>query len=196
MAKLLVILKCGNRSVAMVRPIPMGSIRTVLSLILTLTVACADDSSVATTSSCLKAHGAVVDVDREPDRSSESVKRWETEDGCSVRLDFLLSRMGSESCGGEATGDILIDGRLTKELFKDSKDNLTYVRDPENIFGDDLIASSFKEFSQPPPKTVDTGYRQGTQELWLDPSDTDFVYLVDSETAERWPLDPNPSGCL
>jgi len=170
-------------------------IRTALFIVLTLAVACADESAVETSGSCLKAHGKVVDVDQEADRSAEYVKRWGTEDGCAVRLDRLLSRMGPDSCGGDSTADVEIYGTLARELFERAKGDLTYVRDPANVFGDDSIASLFEESAAPPRETRDSGYRQGHQELWLDPADHAFIYLVDSDATERWPLDPNPPGC-
>ena len=63
------------------------------------------------------------------------------------------------------------------------------------MFRDRATASAFDPDAELPTGAVDTGFRQGTTELWVDPPDRSAIYLVSEGSVERWPLDPEPTLC-
>ena len=137
-------------------------------------------------------HG-ITDLDEEPSYSADYLHRWSTADGCDVRLDVLMTRRGDDACGGSDVADILMGTPLGRP--HDSTRPRIYIKDPENALGDTTTANAFDEDTSLPKGAVDTGFRQGDVELWTDPKDDAFVYLVGESNTEAWPLDESPPGC-
>ena len=129
------------------------------------------------------------DLKQEPGHAEDYRQRWQTADGCEVRLDVVMTRTGS--CYGPATGVVVMGWP-----FGTARDERAYVRDPGNVFGDSRVAGLVREETALPPDARDTLLRQyGTPQIWLVPGDDSFVYMVYADRIERWPLDPSPPDC-
>ncbi|MDQ4025286.1 MAG: hypothetical protein M3217_07330 [Actinomycetota bacterium] len=135
---------------------------------------------------------AATDLSQEPDYTADYLGRWGTADGCDVRLDVVMTRRGG--CYGGETADLLMGWPFGSS--SEDGDARTYVRDPDNVFGDAATSAGFREDSGLPPDARDTLLRQyGSPQLWLVPGDDSFVYLVYQDRTERWPLDESPPAC-
>jgi hypothetical protein len=144
---------------------------------------------------CEAEGGSVTDVAGEPDwRRWADYRPWTTADGCLVRIDVLADRPGPAHCGYESAR-VIITGKPVGTRYAGPGKSGHYVRDLDNVFGDPVTASAFDPDSELPEGAVDTGFRQGPTELWVDASDRSAIYLVSEGSAERWPLDPQPALC-
>lgn len=139
------------------------------------------------------ANEELTDLSKEPDYSADYLHRWQTSDGCDVRLDVLMTRQGEDACGGEDVADVLMAwplGSTEKE-----PGYRIYVKDPTGVFNDHRTMELYEEDTELPEPARDTGLRQEDLQLWMVPREDDFIYLVDGDRAERWPLDESPAGC-
>jgi hypothetical protein len=144
---------------------------------------------------CDAPEGSVNDVATEPDwRGFGEYREWTTEDGCLIRIDILGDRPGPEHCGFESAR-VIVTGIPVGTRYTDASDDAEYIRDPENVFGDQDIADAFDPDAELPPGAEDTGFRSEGTELWVDPANDSVIYLVTGTTIESWPLDPEPTGC-
>jgi hypothetical protein len=144
---------------------------------------------------CTAEAGSVTDIAGEPDwRRWADYRAWTTGDGCLVRIDVLADRPGPAHCGYESAR-VIITGKPVGTRYGPSRYTDHYVRDPDNAFGDAATAAAFDADVELPEGAVDTVFRQGATELWVDPSDGAAIYLVSGESVERWPLDPEPTLC-
>jgi hypothetical protein len=145
---------------------------------------------------CDDSVGSATDVAREPNwRMYGDYRDWKTTDGCQVRIDVMAERTGTEHCGFEAAS-VIITGIPFGARYTDDSNDAQYVRDPENVFGDLGTSMAFDPDAELPSGAVDTGLREGRRELWVVPGDASSVYLVTGDVTERWPLDPEPAGCI
>ena len=145
---------------------------------------------------CVAVAGAVTDVATEPNwRQFAHYRTWTTPDGCILRIDVLGDRPGPEHCGWEAAR-VIVTGIPVGARYSTDRNAANYVRDPDDVFGDPATASAFDADAQLPEHAVDTGFRQKGTALWVDPADGSAIYLVTGTTIERWPLDPQPAGCM
>lgn len=72
----------------------------------------------------------------------------------------------------------------------------SYVRDPDGVFADWPFETTLDLDAELPTDAVETGYRKGDVELWLNgPGDPPAAYLVSAETTERWPKPTDPIYC-
>jgi hypothetical protein len=70
-----------------------------------------------------------------------------------------------------------------------------YIRDPMGFFQADL-GSSLDLDATLPPDAEATGFRHGSWELWISPSQADqHVFLVGRDRIERWPRFPYAIVC-
>jgi hypothetical protein len=190
----------------------------VLSLALLLLAACApsassspeasappsSDESVAASATasvvgvveCDAPEGSVNDVASEPPgwRELGDYREWTTADGCLLRIDVLGDRPGPEHCGFESAR-VIVTGIPVGERYTDASDDAEFIRDPDNVFGDPEIAAAFDPNAELPADAEDTGFRNEGSELWIVPGDDSAIYLVTGESVERWPHDPEPTGC-
>jgi hypothetical protein len=151
--------------------------------------------SVVGVAVCDAPEGSVNDVATEPNwRESGEYFDWTTADGCLVRIDVIGDLPGPEHCGFESAR-VITTGIPVGQRYTDASDDATYIRDPENVFGDAETAAAYDPDADLPPEAEDTGFRQGATELWVDPVEQLAIYLVTGATVERWPLDPEPTGC-
>jgi hypothetical protein len=111
---------------------------------------------------------------------------WRNASGEPIDRGLLWSYQGpSEHCDW-ASAAFLAIGRTGDVAGVPADMNDQYVRDPDHLFVSEL-ATAFQADAELPPGAVDTGYSNGTLELWLDPADSSSVYLRVDDTYERWP---------
>ncbi|MEO8246885.1 MAG: hypothetical protein ABI622_07150 [Chloroflexota bacterium] len=145
---------------------------------------------------CQARAGSVTDVASEPDwRQYADYTPWTTPDGCLLRIDVIADRPGPSHCDMQAAR-VIITGRPVGAPYSTEADTAQYVRDPQDVFGDPQTAAAFEPDADLPPDAVDTGYRQASSSLWVVRADPSSIYVVDGDTTERWPLDPEPAGCV
>jgi hypothetical protein len=104
-------------------------------------------------------------------------------------LDVLMSR--DERCGPM---DLLMGTPLGASSEKGNP--RIYVRGDTTGLGGG--ATGFRRDGALPTSAIDTGFRQGANELWSVPDDDTFVFIryPDEGRVEAWPRDPSPIGCL
>ncbi len=118
---------------------------------------------------------------------------WTDPDGCLVRLDVIGQRQGPAHCGWQAA-TVISTGVPVATRWGDVQSSTTYVRDPDNVFGDTVTSRGFDANAFLPKGAVDTGYRRQGVSLWMIPYDASEIFLVD-DRVERWPRDLDPSLC-
>jgi hypothetical protein len=124
-----------------------------------------------------------LDVATEPDwRRYADYRDW-TRNGCLVRIDVLADRDGPEHCSYQSVR-VIITGSPLGARYSREDDSVEYIRDPLDLFG---LAAQLGEDAVMPVGAVDTGYRSGHTELWIDPADASAIFVVDGERIERWP---------
>lgn len=144
---------------------------------------------------CGSEAGAPTDLSVEPSHwlAYGTYQRWQDVEGCDVRIDVITHRLGSDHCGWEAVEFIVIGDPLGSSIGREQATDgaSTYVWDPTGALGTDDRADrrTSLRVEDLPPTAADTGYRQGTAQLWLDPSDRGHLYRVDAGWANRFLLD-------
>jgi len=124
---------------------------------------------------------SLTDVDQEPHYQADYLERWKTWDGCTLRLDVVMTRHGGCIDGVD---DIVFAWPL--EVTKKPYPNLRiYTRDPGHKASDQV--PGVLADAQLPAAAVDTGLRQDDRALWLTPSDGTFAWLVSTSGTERLP---------
>lgn len=127
------------------------------------------------------ADATATDIGAEQNYSAGYLYRWQTFDGCDVRLDFAMTRMGG--CY-EDVDDILIGWPLgTTHSHHDYR---VYLRDPGLVTGV-KSAKDFERDATLPDGALDSGLRQEGSELWMVPGQDGSIWLVSSDHVERWP---------
>jgi hypothetical protein len=144
---------------------------------------------------CPAQEGSVNDVATEPPwRQFTESRQWTTADGCLIRIDVLVDRAGPVHCGFEAAR-VIVTGIPVGNRSTSSLDSYEYIRDPTDVFGDPVTAAAFDPDADLPVSGSDTGFRNEGTQLWVDVLDPSSIYLVSEDSIERWPLDPEPTGC-
>jgi hypothetical protein len=133
------------------------------------------------------------DLSKEPNYPVNYIHRWTTKDDCDVRLDVLMTRQGEGACGGSRVADILMGTPLGRP--HDESAARIYIKDPTNVFGDDVTSEAYEADAELPDDAVDSGYRQDGTELWISRDDDRSIYLVAESSIEKWPQDGSPPGC-
>lgn len=147
---------------------------------------------------CDATPGSPTDLAVEPQYSSTDGERWSTHDGCPVRLDVLVTRRPPPDYHCEGWPPSVVMGIPLGAAITSLGSYREFVRDPDGFFGNAELQAGFDPDAEVPPTAFDTGYRHGPIELWMDPADGSFLYLVGAGAdgaTERWPLDPAPKGC-
>ena len=138
--------------------------------------------------SCPRPAGSITDLAAEPAYSATYLHRWSV-DGCSVRLDVLMSRDGG--CGPT---DMVMGSPLG--AIAEAGNARIYVRGDTTLLGGG--AAGFQPDAPLPPSAIDTGFRQDVKELWMVPNDDAYVFIRSSDNGrvEAWSLDRSPIGCF
>jgi hypothetical protein len=87
---------------------------------------------------------------------------------------------------------VIITGQSLGEPYTTAADSVSYVRDPEGVFGNAGLTAGFDADATLPDDAVDSGYRAGDAELWTVPDDPSGIYIVAGDTVERWPRGEDP----
>jgi hypothetical protein len=124
---------------------------------------------------------------------SFSLGQWRTISGERVPPEIVQTQHGEGHC---STQDVwaVVFGRDGGSLGR------LYLRDPDGVINSRLLPGrepipAFVERASLPAEAVDTGYRSGDVELWLD-STGDAAYLVFEDRVEMWPFAENMDlGC-
>ena len=69
----------------------------------------------------------------------------------------------------------------------DISESHQYIRDPEKVFPQDDLMTTFGADVDLPKGAEYTGYRTEFMELWLDEDDNAAAYLVFADHVELWP---------
>lgn len=139
--------------------------------------------------------GSPTDLSEDPDYGPNTdLVRWTTASGCPVSYEVLVTfRPGADFHCAPWPPSISMGTPLGARMGDDG--GRRYTRDPEGRFDDPELQAGFDGDAALPASAVDSGYRQDGVELWTDPGDDSFIYLVGPDTTERWPLQEQPPGC-
>lgn len=106
---------------------------------------------------------------------------WTDASGRRVSTATIHSQPGPGHCGWDSAIWLQVGGDV-------------YFRDPKGVM-DEWTATRFDATAELPTRAVDSGYRSGDQELWLDPGRD--AYVVSPSHTERWPRSTFPGiGCM
>lgn len=165
--------------------------KSILALLLSSTMmlaACGSDPRSARADH--RCTGEFMDLTQEPDYDVDNLSRWQTNEGCDVRLDVALTREGG--CYEGVTHIVMGWPPLSVSTPKNTR---IFVRDPNNVAGNEDTAGRYRADIELPDNAEDTRLRQQGKELWLD-RDGKAAYIVNDDHTELWPFDPAPPGCM
>lgn len=118
---------------------------------------------------------------------------WSRE-GREVSSFELVAFAGPDHCGWQSA-TVLIIGWPLGTVSRTIADARQYVRDPRGAVRTSL-RDRFVLRAALPADARPTGYRHGSIELYLSPTDQDEgIYVVGPGGTERWPRDDPPTGC-
>ena len=132
--------------------------------------------------------GEALDIKAEPDYQATNLQRWQTRDGCEVRLDYVMTR----TSGCMAGVDDLLIGWPFGESHRKPNDARIFVRDPSGVTGN---ADEFDADAAIPDGALDTGLRWDGFALWLITEEDEAVWLQASDHTERWPREDPSVAC-
>jgi len=106
----------------------------------------------------------------------------------------LVTFSGPDHCGWQSA-TFLIIGWPVGTVSRTIAEARQYIRDPHGAVGTSLRARLVLRATLPADARP-TGYRHGSIELYLSPSDQDDgIYVMGPGGAERWPRDDPPTAC-
>jgi hypothetical protein len=118
-----------------------------------------------------------------------------TLDGARVPAEVIQLHPGPEHCGWKdvlflTIGWPLGRGAMTSDQARE------YVRDPAGTVAE-TMRGPFQPSVELPADAVFTGYRYGTDELWVSAATVDDrVYYVRNDHVEGWPRSPELHACM
>ncbi len=144
---------------------------------------------------CEAAPESATDLDAEPEPwlAFGQYMRWFDSEDCPVRVDVIAHTHGAEHCGWEAAEFITL-GATLGESFSSSLDSRRFVWNGEAVIPG-LEESEVLPRSWLPASALDTGYRQGDNELWLDDADPSVVLVIEGGTVRVFDLEPTTGLC-
>lgn len=155
----------------------------------------ASDSAVTDPQECSAGEDSALHVEGEPDwRQYGDYTPWTDTNGCLVRIDVLAERTGPDHCGWEESR-VIITGDPFETRYTDDSTWVEYVRDPNGVYEIPEFVEGFRVLDSLPDDSIDTGYRQGSRELWISSADPDAIFIRSEDAVERWPRGEVP-GCL
>ena len=132
--------------------------------------------------------GEALNIKAEPSYSADYLHRWQTYDGCDVRLDYVMTR----TSGCVAGVDDLLIGWPFGESHQKPNNARVFVRDPSGVTGN---ADEFDADAPIPDGALDSGLRWDEFALWLIPEADEAVWLKGSDHTERWPREDPSIAC-
>jgi hypothetical protein len=109
--------------------------------------------------------------------------RWTDTNGCPIRVDVISHYNGAEHCDWQQIEFVTI-GTPPGTPFSNDRSSHTYVWDPHDTLNDNIDRGRVIDIAELPAAAVDTGFRQGDSELWLDPTNPNLAYRVTGNTAD------------
>ena len=178
----------------------------LLSVVVIATGACGEERYADAESKTCRAHGALTDLEAEAHYSASYLHRWATSDNCAVRLDVLMTRGGEDACGDaeDLTEPAFLSSEALAEIVMGSPLGVShekshprqFIRDPSGVITGRRTSEAFDANARLPHEAKDTGFRQDGYELWMRRGSDRFIYLVDGDHVEAWPLVSGPrAGC-
>ena len=135
---------------------------------------------------------AATNLTREPPYRVTHLFRFVAENGCYVRLDHVAwSQPGPHFHCAPWPTTVTIGSKIIDHTPIGS-----YVRDPPDstwIHADALLG--YTDDATLPDSAIDTTLSHGEFELWLDPADSNHVWLHTPTTTERLPRSSGAYGC-
>jgi dipeptidyl aminopeptidase/acylaminoacyl peptidase len=125
-------------------------------------------------------------IDAEPNYSARYIERWQTADGCDVRLDYVMTRV--EACIRDV--DELLIGWPVGQPHTDRY--RIFLRDPTGMTANHV---AFDPNAAVPAAATESGLRWRGYELWLIPDRDDAVWLKAADHVERWPVEDPLFNC-
>jgi hypothetical protein len=111
---------------------------------------------------------------------------WTDGRGEEVPDSVLVTYRGAEHCDWQSAV-FLITGWPLGTQHATAAGARMYVRDPEGLFPD-LLLATFDAETELPHEARFTGYRRGDAELWISPAEAGrAIFIVRGDDAERWP---------
>lgn len=111
---------------------------------------------------------------------------WTNSRGEEVPDSVLVTHHGAEHCGWQSAVFLSVGWPLGTPRPTVAGTRL-YVRDPEGLFPE-LLLAAFDADAELPPDARFTGFRRGEAELWLSPSEADrALFVVRGDKVEGWP---------
>lgn len=151
------------------------------------------------TRGCDAQPGSIVDLDAEPATwlMYTDYHRWTDADGCEVRVDVIGQYQGPEHCGWEAATFIDVGTPLGSVYEVDLGGRRTFIWDPAGSIELGTVERDVVvDVSELPPDVIDTGFRDGDAELWVDEADPTALYRVANNSADRFALDQGDAACM
>ncbi len=160
-----------------------------------LMVACGSDRVTQTSREQVDSE-ASTELSADSDFQPYPGSRWYDPNGERVPFEsnVINAITGPGHCDWES-GVILHLGWPTGHDAADISESRQYLRDPERVFPEESLMSTYDADAEAPKSADYTGYRTDFMELWLDPRDGSAAYLVFSDHTERWPRAKEPVAC-
>lgn len=121
---------------------------------------------------------------------------WYSPDGGEVpdESNIINAITGPDHCEWES-GVMMHVGWPLGHDAADISESRQYIRDPEKVFPQNHLMTTFVANVDLPKAAEYTGYRTEFMELWLDESDNTAAYLVFTDHVERWPRAGDVIAC-
>lgn len=141
-------------------------------------------------------HGPWKSLTDVPDKPSYTTSffdgEWSTWDGCLASSRIINSRLAEGTCSGDGVRLIAFNEVIGERIGPPER-TLTYIRDPDRVVAGTRLP--LLHYLTPPDNLIDSGLRFGTEQLWLSPTSTEAIYLVQGSDVERWPLIDDKPTC-
>ncbi|MFO8076601.1 MAG: hypothetical protein ACQETV_02850 [Actinomycetota bacterium] len=101
--------------------------------------------------------------------------------------DLVTSFSGDEHCGLESTEIIRVSADVV-EPREPGWPETTFAHDPEGGLADRLVHGEYDGSTELPDEARHAGVRTVSGiELWVDPDESEVIYLRDDDHVEQWP---------
>ncbi|MEE9206386.1 MAG: hypothetical protein V3U50_05325 [Acidimicrobiia bacterium] len=124
-------------------------------------------------------------------------ERWFDSEGCPVRLDVIAHIHGSGHCDLEKAEFITLGVAITQlfDIYNDGRYIPTrYIWAPDGVIRGVASGEEIPRFAVP-ESAIDTRYRQGETELWVDPTDPTGIFLIRGEDVRVFQRNPTAGLC-
>ncbi len=124
-------------------------------------------------------------------------KRWFNSEGCPIRIDVIAHIHGSEHCDMEEAEFITLGLPLTRlfDVYNEGRYiPARYIWAPNGVIRGVASGEEIPRFAVP-ELAIDTEYRQGETELWVDPTDPTGIFLIRGDDVRFFQRNPTAGLC-